>query len=388
MAGVSSYSWAAIAAIITIATIMSAATRVVPGLGRAVLVDERARIGTLDGLRGLCALSVMFHHIIMIQLNQRFGLVGAPASSFQNQLGSGSVAIFFAISAYLFCGTVLRQDGRLPVVRFIENRVMRIVPLYLFCVVLTLLYALWKQSFLLTVSPSHLVRELVRLASFNFLKVYDLDGVGIEGIFGQRWSLAYEWELYAALPIFAWAVRSLRSPIPLFVGLAALSAVDSLFTFFVVGAAAARLERLQENASRRVLGCAGLGCILTLMFGVHESRSWLAAVLVLPFLLAVLHARGAYLMLALKPLRMLGEVSYSIYLLHPFCFRLFSWLVGRQIIASTFTDAYLLMSVEGLFVVAVAIGSFIIIERPTLRWRPVTYLRASLDKRRVTPVRT
>lgn len=340
------------------------------------------RIATLDGLRGLVALCVVFHHSIMGVIFAVAGTSGAPIDNFQNQLGSAAVAIFFMISAYLFCGDLLRKDGRLPVLRFFENRAMRIVPLYLACVGGLTFFALARQDFALVVSPDKLLRETVRWLLFNFVPTYTINGVVVSGLLGQFWSLRYEWLLYLCLPVLAWGMRRTGSAVPLFAGLALLSAFDGFFAFFTAGAAAAALVGVDGPRARIVWLGAGAVGIAAVLFLLHDSTGWPAAILLLPFFVAVVQGSGPFALLAARPLRFLGEISYSLYLTHGFAAALFVGLAGELIATASPIGAFLLMLGRGVSGVLLAVVAYLLIERPTMRRRPVT---AALAIRRGAP---
>src|SRR6476661_365493 len=64
--------------------------------------DER-RIGCIDGLRGYLALSVLVYHaIVWMQLTRLGGSWSPPQLALFEQLGAGSVALFFMVTGLLF----------------------------------------------------------------------------------------------------------------------------------------------------------------------------------------------------------------------------------------------------------------------------------------------
>lgn len=93
---------------------------------------QPGRHASIDGLRGHLALAVFIHHGIIWHSYLRTGLWDAPASNLFNQLGQGSVALFFMITAFLFVGKLLDAKGK-PIDwgRLYMSRVLRLAPLYL-----------------------------------------------------------------------------------------------------------------------------------------------------------------------------------------------------------------------------------------------------------------
>jgi peptidoglycan/LPS O-acetylase OafA/YrhL len=66
----------------------------------------------LDGLRGLLATGVFFHHCAVHRAYQATGIWARPSSPFYAALGELSVVLFFLITGYLFWRRVL--EGRQP----------------------------------------------------------------------------------------------------------------------------------------------------------------------------------------------------------------------------------------------------------------------------------
>ena len=94
------------------------------------------RVATLDGLRGLLALSVFLHHAIVNYQYQRTGVWTVPPSTFYAMLGQGGVALFFMITGYLFWTKLLLEKGRPRWTQLFIGRAFRIGPLYLLFVAL------------------------------------------------------------------------------------------------------------------------------------------------------------------------------------------------------------------------------------------------------------
>ncbi len=164
----------------------------------------RERIGAIESLRGLAAMSILAFHAAFAA-----GLLGAGAElqghasllpELASQLGLG-VTIFFLISGFLLYRPFVRArllGTREPwIARYAASRVLRIVPAY--WVALTVI-AVW-----LGLSGVFTVKGIPTY--FGFLQIYRPGTVN--GGLPQAWTLCTEVVFYAFLPLYALAMRKL-----------------------------------------------------------------------------------------------------------------------------------------------------------------------------------
>ena len=162
----------------------------------------------LDGLRAVAAIAVMASHY---GGNIVFALTGAAATPVFHNLGTCGVQVFFALTGFLFTRKAVAARGQLVVRPFLLARLRRIVPMYaaavafsvaLVCVVTRAEPVAWQQ----------LARQTVALFSFGFV----LDGapqiknVPYVDVLGTIWSLPFEWLFYLFVPVLAVLVASPR----------------------------------------------------------------------------------------------------------------------------------------------------------------------------------
>lgn len=275
----------------------------------------------LDGFRGLAVLFVLLAH----GSHAGFDPLGIDF----NHFGSVGVYLFFVLSAYLINRQMLEalaaQRANLKFwLRYALRRVLRIYPMYLLALIAS--YVLYANGF---GGPIHDVNGILKHLSLTEAK----------GVF---WTIPVEvayylispllvlalWPLYRVRPWLAmlvlltatlalWYARFLHLPMPLFLRFAPVLAFGTLL------AMAQRHLRLPGG-----IGLALFALILTtipsaarVLFGTSTFHAYtytvaygLAWALIL--CQALYHEVALSALGRFKPLRYLGTLSFSIYLLH------------------------------------------------------------------------
>lgn len=304
------------------------------------------RVIALDALRGLLALSVAVYHL---SVWTRLFASGSVASSAVATLGVYSVEGFFVISGFCFAHVYgrVRFDGY-ELGRFHLARFARIAPLYYTAVALNLML---RQD----VGPAFSVRKLLENVTLTFGLFHPNHAMVLGG-----WSIGIEYVFYLAFPllVFSWRTRA-----GLYGG-AALAVICTIpYTF---GKVEAGIDWERFHAYVAIPNQAFLfflGAIVAdIRSRVHArfSTPALVAVLVLATAAAastqatfhdhievmIGFARVKYVALcfvvvlscalwrgpfgaARALLVSLGDLSYAIYLLHPF-----AWLATRTVLGA------------------------------------------------------
>lgn len=149
------------------------------------------RIRGFDGLRALSVLFVIFTHAGIYAVWQSKGWLSESALPIIS--GAMGVQVFFVLSGYLITSLLMREQattGTVSLKNFYIRRGFRILPLYVLCVVLTLLVDLfvWPVAseeafwFAATFSTSFIPRDLYA------------------SILGHTWSLSVEEHFYLIWP--------------------------------------------------------------------------------------------------------------------------------------------------------------------------------------------
>ncbi len=295
---------------------------------------ERGRMATLDGLRGLLALSVFFSHAAIYHGWLAESRWEMPPSRFYALLGLLGVEFFFMITGTLFWSKVIRERGSTDWLRLYVGRVFRLGPVYVLAVAGLVAVIMARSGWQLLEPADAWLRHVGAWLALGALAGTPVNGdpAAWTVLAGVTWTLQYEWAFYASLPWLVVFARSRRSHL-------AASGIGLVVALWAVhrGGFAGAISPF--NASMTVLF--GLGMITA---SLHECGGrvrlpdWLASVLVLalvtmvfvvwpdvlgvPSLLALgaayyLIASGCTLfgLLLTRAAQRLGHISYGIYLL-------------------------------------------------------------------------
>ncbi len=250
------------------------------------------------------------------------------------------VEVFFILSGFILSHVYLpsAEEGRFRYGPFLWARLARIYPLHLIC--LAAIGALGVGAVLAgrVIDPN--ILNLPSLAP-NLLLVHAWGLAPVSGWNHPSWSISAEWFAYLSFPAFAWAAIKLRRRPQLAVALA-LALVFVLNAVFLRFAGFPLTRATIAWGALRIVPCFAYGCALYLLWrsGAVQSRTaalagalFFGAALVVgaqagapdPALVAV--AGGMMLFLASLSstgskalshpvLVYLGEISYSIYMVH------------------------------------------------------------------------
>jgi len=291
--------------------------------------SPETRYATLDGLRGLLAFGVFFHHARLTWQHYNTGKWEAPEGGLYNALGPVSVAFFFAITAFLFWGKAIAGGRKVEVLRLMENRVRRIAPMYwcsLAMIGLVLLSIARFQFY------PDFWRVAWRAVPSLFLGLGGLPDLTINSVPVKMvnawifWTLRWEWAFYFSLPVLAIVLRR-RWAFVAFLG--SLLTAGLIFPIkplaqisaFLLGMCAAEFAAARGLLSALKSWTVSLGSIALVMFApfaISTSGNWTALgtlFLAVPFL-AIVCGNSVFGLLLARGTKVLGLISYSVYLVH------------------------------------------------------------------------
>lgn len=288
-------------------------------------------IESIESLRGVAALMVLLYHLaelVKIPLPSSFAFIST-------HFGLG-VPLFYTISGFaLAYGYADRLDRPGQIKRFYIRRLFRIAPLFytMLCLWLLANWAVWHRTFSF--------EAIVLNMSFLFGLVPGQH----ESIVWAGWSIGIEMLYYLIFPVLVVLIPNLWAALGAFVVACLLSTeifrtfsasglgsyaymnLGTHLPFFVGGAAAFRLWQAMRFVQVATLGwgllvASGLLALLVansnylysalVSFG-FDRGIW--AIVFAMLLISACNARNP--VLESGPLRNLGKLSFSLYLLHP-----------------------------------------------------------------------
>ncbi len=288
------------------------------------------RFDSVQALRGIAAFSVILHHISLIN-NGAFG-----------------VDIFFCIS-----GFIMMYVTELSVDHFISKRLVRIVPLYYAITFATyigilVLPGLFEQT---TANPMYLIKALL----FIPYSISDM----IQPLVRVGWTLNYEMFFYVVLWVAMFINRKRRAVIASAMLICLVIAgklfdisndiwvfwTDSILIEFIFGMLSYEILRrgVAEYAANSkikrflLLGVAVLCYVFMWIVrqnSMFESVDRCIVYGIPAFVLFVAAFIAGYKLNIPKPLVFLGDISYSVYLIHYFVIRFYDNLAGGTIIGA------------------------------------------------------
>jgi peptidoglycan/LPS O-acetylase OafA/YrhL len=345
---------------------------------------QRHRYTSIDGLRGFLAMFVFLHHSVIWYYYLRTQQWVAPPSDLYNHLGLTSVALFFMITSFLFVSKLIEAyGGDFDWLKLYVSRVLRIYPLYIVALFVFFVVAAVAAHFTVQEPIKSLGLELVQWLFFlkNFTSQVS------EGLLmlGVAWSLAFEWLFYFSLGLIGPVFFRIRSSllIPVVTGLLFLLFAYLLHSYyhrglwtlmspFLCGALAAFVVR---NGKVRKIGSNPwlTGVSLALVFiALHFYSSVFHVVPMLCMtvvFIAVCCGNSLFGVLTSRACCLLGQISYSVYLLHALLlFVMFRFVLGFSGAARLSTLAHWgVISVCSVVVVSICSLTYYFVERPWMK---------------------
>jgi len=283
-------------------------------------LSEPGRFVALDSLRGIAAVGVVLYHL---------GDFGWLAGLEVFRSGWLLVDFFFVLSGFVIAASYGdRLAGGYSRGRFLWLRLARVYPLHLAIVGLFVLaeIAVFRPVLHELHDPWLLIRGLFLLDAF---------ATGAGNFYAPvSWSIAVEMVLYL---LAAWLFGRGRAGLAIGAGLAVLAAAALIGEFnvtgfgrliqrgllgFALGVGAFALHRRLPPLDARILTVAEAGLlagIAALLTWPGKSAAWIPATDALFFAAVLVFARDAGVfsrILHARPLTLLGQWSYSIYMVH------------------------------------------------------------------------
>ncbi|MEO8408744.1 MAG: acyltransferase [Oxalobacteraceae bacterium] len=332
------------------------------------------RYMAIDGLRGFLALGVFFHHALINYNYQIDHVWKVPDSRFYTMCGEVGVSFFFIITAFLFWSKILNSKGSIDWNRLYFSRIKRIVPLYALSVILIFIMVAIKSRWQFQSLPEELATDVLKWFLFSFFGSPDINKVSQTFTInaGVFWTLQYEWKFYLMLPLMA-LLFHLRQQIALYlIGfiLVILSGEQFLY-YFIGGMLAAHLHHkgaLPKRIPKIVYDLVFLILLAILFLKFDTAYGFGQAAIASLGFASLLAGNGLFGLLHLKSTRLLGEISYSIYLMHGLILTfMIGFLVRILNVLPAGQNYWLMTGVIGICLILVSSTSYRFVEHRFLQ---------------------
>lgn len=359
--------------------------------------------GSLTAMRGVAALLVAFFHL-------RYGVLGIPLFDyyiFRFRFGNRGylwVDFFFILSGFILAyryGDACRKLNLRGYAHFIWQRFARIWPLNLVTVILAIIYLGAKYG-------AHYLNQAATVA--NVLLVHSWGHYFPPPLNFPSWSLSCEWGAYLVLPLYfvvTGPVRRRTFHVLLVAGYLGLllwycnhfggGTLDRLrerwglgrcLIEVAIGVSLFRLSAFYQNGNdscwraRTFDVCAaGIFCAIFVVF-TYTNYDFYFVPLAAALILCLSLARGPFTrLLEWRPMIVLGEISFSIYMLHGFVLWICQDVPAGFKTKLPFWTGALWLFVAHLLVIGLSYLSFKFIERPAHRF--LTAVSRPRDARRL-----
>ncbi|RHW74684.1 acyltransferase [Colwellia sp. RSH04] len=337
---------------------------------------SHASLKAMEGLRGVAVFLVfLVHYSTLIQP----WLAGSAISltNFIHGFGHLGVDLFFILSGYLIYGTIINKKT-FDVAKYAQRRIIRIYPTFIVVFIIYLFLSLFFPS------ESKLPDETSSLILYLLQNVLLLPGLfDINPIITVAWSLSYEVFYYVIIPIVIFLFSLKKWPSNYRVWLwVMLSVVGFILAYlfggpvrllmFIAGILLFEMQKVQ-NIELKCFGT--LSFILALVFfGVRSfiDINYYFSLMCVYILFAIFCLNAFSLnsfssrWLTFSPLRWLGNMSYSYYLIHGLTLK-FLFLILPFIIPTTHDNNFLYLWLLPPFFVVTLTASFclfVIVEKP------------------------
>lgn len=343
--------------------------------GAIPVPEVNNRFRSIDGLRGFLAISVMLHHFVISYYWHLGRKWGDPVEVIYKNFGKVGVSMFFIITGFLFISKILRAEGKINWISLFESRCFRIFPLYLLVLSFISLVIFLSGGFEQLNYPDVLYDYLLW---FVFLggDINSFSGTNLI-IAGVDWTLRYEWFFYLLLPIITFFIYRVLGVVFLLVSFfiflffspVVFGLNSKYFILFYIGGGVAFLlyKFTWCMPSQDFLNSKRFSFFLVLLIYIvltYENSMGVIHMFLMGLLFFCIAAGSSIFgVLNLKYSILLGEISYSIYLLHGLVLYLFFVFFVDPKSFTVLQYSYF-MPVVALIVVLLSVVSFKYIEMP------------------------
>jgi peptidoglycan/LPS O-acetylase OafA/YrhL len=285
----------------------------------------------IDGLRGYLAFCVFLHHSSLWYFYLHTGIWTEPPSRLFIHFGGMSVSLFFMITGFLFFQKLINNKTK-PVdwLRLFVSRILRLYPVYLvamlFCFIIIFALSQWE----INDRTIPFLHEIFSWSTFTVVGKPPINHTTYMDFItaGVTWTLIYEWLFYLSLPIIG--LIFFRSKVNFIIILLSVALVFVIYRYnllkpinfysFGAGLVAAFLIRWKKFCAfipGKIFSVIALLCLIATVYFFDTPYNMFPLTLIAIAFIIIAGGNSLFGLLSNKVSRMIGQISYPMYLLHP-----------------------------------------------------------------------
>ncbi|WP_395067171.1 acyltransferase family protein [Flavobacterium sp.] len=310
---------------------------------------QLVKYAEIDGIRGYLAFFVFLHHSYIWSVFLKTDEWKEPTSNLFNQFGQTSVAMFFMITAFLFTNKlILARNNSIDWKKYIKSRFFRLFPAYFFSIIIVFIIVAVLSNFKTNDSILSNFKNIVGWLFFTIGGPNDINNIKNTYLIdaGVTWSLPYECLFYLILPLIALLFKIKVSQKNLiiytiaFIVIAVLNHVSlkQFLPFFGGIIVAILLDKKSINLKGFKYSIVLLILVFILIYFFNSGKDSFPILISTLLFLIIASGNSIFGILSNTFSKLLGQVTYSLYLLHGIVlFIVFKFVIGFQE-ASHFSD--------------------------------------------------
>lgn len=337
----------------------------------------------IDGLRGYLAFCVFLHHASLWYFYLHTNVWGEPPSRMYVHFGGTSVSLFFMITGFLFFQKLINNNKK-PVdwVHLFVSRILRLSPVYLVAMLLGFIIVLALSQWKITDRPLAFLHEVFNWSAFTIVGKPPINHTTHMDFItaGVTWTLIYEWLFYLSLPIIGLIFFRIR--VNVIILLLSILLVLVIYKYnllkpvnfysFSAGLMAAFLIRSKTFVviiPQKIFSVIILLCLIATIYFFETPYDIFPLTLIATAFIIIAGGNSLFGLLSNKVSRMMGQISYPMYLLHPILlFVTFRFILGFNNTVQQPVYAYwLIVSVCASALVFICFAAHYFVELPCMK---------------------
>jgi len=347
--------------------------------------ENRSNISSMEGIRGIAAFLVFIEHYVValeakIGINQQYWIY--DLFLWLKNIGNVGVELFFVLSGYLIYGSIISKKK--PFIPYLCRRANRIYPTFLSVFFLYIVLAFLIPEY------NKIPTDMSTAVSYILQNIFFMAPLfsDIEPLIRVSWSLNYEVFFYLLMPaivsLFRLRTWHTNRRIQFFLLLSVLGFVYSYYCngpirmlMFVAGILL--FEIISNGVDKKTTPYLGLlffvfslvSIVLLMIYNIPHGSWWRTIIIYLGFFMLCYECFSwqspSARIFSFTPLRWLGNMSYSYYLIHGLAVKSIVILSAQFYFTNEINDVFVFL-IFGAFVCILtlipALLLFVYIEKP------------------------